>query len=86
MRAGTGLRNGLQPAYYRLIETLKAQAKAASGDDGVWRFERGGDYYQALLNWYTTTDLTADQVHELGLANVDRLQAEYACADGSACF
>lgn len=71
-----GLRNGLQPAYYRLIETLKAQAKAASGDDGVWRFERGGDYYQALLNWYTTTDLTADQVHELGLANVDRLQAD----------
>ena len=64
----------LKPAYQRLIDTLAVQSTAASGDDGVWRFERGADYYQALLKWYTTTDLTADQVHELGLANVERLQ------------
>ena len=37
---------------------------------------RRGGYYQRLLKWFTTTDLTADEVHQLGLANVDRIHDE----------
>lgn len=74
--ARTGLVENLQPAYQRLIATVEAQSTAAHSDDGVWRFEGGDAYYQTLLNWYTTTDLTADQVHQLGLDNVVRIQEE----------
>ena len=74
--ARKALRERLQPAYQRLIATLEGQAAGASGDDGVWRFERGEAYYQMLLRWYTTTDLSADQIHALGLANVARIHGD----------
>jgi uncharacterized protein (DUF885 family) len=74
--ARKGLVENLLPAYRRLIATLEKQAAEAPGEDGVWRFDRGAEYYQALLQWYTTTDLTAEQVHELGLANVERIHQE----------
>ena len=74
--AKTGLVENLKPAYERLIDTIEAQSAAAHTDDGIWRFDNGEAFYQALLNWYTTTDLTADQVHELGLANVERIHNE----------
>jgi len=74
--ARKGLVENLRPAYRRLIATLEKQAAEAPGEDGVWRFDRGAEYYQALLQWYTTTALTAEQVHELGLANVERIHQE----------
>ena len=74
--ARDGLINNLKPAYERLIATIETQSEAAHTDDGIWRFENGDEYYQALLNWFTTTDLTADDIHNLGLANVERIQNE----------
>ena len=43
------------------------QQPLAGTDDGIWRFPNGAAQYQALLEYYTTTDLTPDQVHDLGL-------------------
>lgn len=74
--AEQGLVERLRPAYERLIDTVTVQSQAAHSDDGVWRFENGEAFYQTLLKWYTTTDLTADEVHQLGLANVERIQNE----------
>ena len=64
------------PAYRRLIATLTAQQARAGADDGIWRFADGAEQYRALLKYYTTTDLTPDQVHELGLAQVARIHGE----------
>jgi uncharacterized protein (DUF885 family) len=65
-----------KPAYERFMATVERLAQSATGDDGVWRFPDGEEYYQRLLNWFTTTDLTADQVHQLGLTNVGRIHNE----------
>jgi uncharacterized protein (DUF885 family) len=65
-----------KPAYERFMATVERLAQSATGDDGIWRFPDGEEYYQRLLNWFTTTDLTADQVHQLGLTNVDRIHNE----------
>jgi uncharacterized protein (DUF885 family) len=43
------------------------QQAIAGTDDGVWRLPDGEAYYNVLLANYTTTDLTADQIHDLGL-------------------
>ena len=74
--ARLALRESLNPAYRRLIATLERQAEAATGDDGVWRFERGEAYYQMLLNWYTTTNLSAEKIHALGLENIARIHSD----------
>ena len=65
-----------KPAYERFMATIERLAQSATGDDGVWRFPDGEEYYQRLLRWFTTTDLTADEVHQLGLANIDRVHNE----------
>jgi uncharacterized protein (DUF885 family) len=74
--ARSAMTESMGPAYQRLIATLTDQQKRAPADDGIWRFRDGAAQYQALLKFYTTTDLTPDQVHELGLAQVARIHGE----------
>ena len=74
--AKTALIEVVKPAYGRLMATIETQSQGGDSDDGVWRLKEGDAFYQTLLNWYTTTDLTADEVHELGLANVTRIHGE----------
>ena len=65
-----------RPAYQRLLAEMKRQRAIAPTDDGIWRFPEGADYYEALLANYTTTDLTADQIHNIGLREIDRIHGE----------
>ena len=73
-------REALTGPYRRGYETVlaalaEAQAKADS-NAGVWRLPDGEAYYNARLKLSTTTDLSADQIHDIGLAEVARIQAE----------
>lgn len=70
------LLTSVKPAYERLIALMQRQERQASSDDGVWRFRQGADYYAERIGYYTTTDMTADQVHELGLREVARIHDE----------
>ncbi|MEQ8264556.1 DUF885 domain-containing protein [Pseudohaliea sp.] len=74
--ARTALVEVVEPAYERLIAAVEAQAKNAAEADGIWRFPRAEDYYATRLNWYTTTELGADEIHEIGLAEVSRIHGE----------
>ncbi|WP_114521233.1 DUF885 domain-containing protein [Altererythrobacter sp. ZODW24] len=65
-----------RPAYQRLLAEMKRQQAIAPTDDGVWRLPNGAAYYKALLASYTTTDLTPDEVHNIGLREVDRIHGE----------
>ena len=55
---------------------MKRQQAIAPTQDGIWRFPQGAEYYRALLANYTTTDLTPDQIHQIGLDNVARIHDE----------
>ena len=74
--AGEALLNIVKPAYEQLVKELERQAALASGDDGVWKFSRGDAFYAERLRWFTTTDLNAEQVHQLGLEQVERIHGE----------
>jgi uncharacterized protein (DUF885 family) len=74
-RAEKALRNSVQPAYQKLIATLLAQQAKSPAGDGAWRLPNGDKWYQNRLAWYTTTDLNAAQVHQLGVDNVKRIHA-----------
>jgi len=69
-------RDSAAPAYRRLLAEMKRQQGIAPTEDGIWRFPEGEAYYAALLKNYTTTDLTADQIHRIGLENVARIHDE----------
>ena len=70
------LLDSVKPAYEKLIALFAEQQKAATDDDGVWKLPQGRDFYNFQLRVNTTTDLTADEIHALGLREVARLQAE----------
>ena len=64
------------PAYARLLAEMERQQAMAPDEDGIWRFEDGAAYYDVLLEYYTTTQLSADEIHNIGLREVDRIQGE----------
>jgi uncharacterized protein (DUF885 family) len=64
------------PAYVELLDYLDYLETIATGDAGVWKFPRGDEYYAYILRNQTSTDLTPEEVHALGLAEVARIQAE----------
>ena len=66
----------VKPAYGRVVALMQAQQKAAGADDGIWRFPNGAEQYSALLRYYTTTGMNADQIHTLGLQQVARIHGE----------
>lgn len=74
--AAQALTGAVKPAYEALIAEMTAQEKVAGTDDGVWRFPDGAGYYTERLANYTTTNMTPDQIHELGLAQVARIHKE----------
>lgn len=64
------------PAYQDLADHLAYQESIAPTDDGVWQYPNGEAYYAYLLRHYTTTDMTADEIHELGKRDLERIHAE----------
>ncbi|PSJ40921.1 DUF885 domain-containing protein [Allosphingosinicella deserti] len=66
----------VKPAYQRVIALMQAQQKAAGTDDGIWRFPNGAAQYEALLRFYTTTGMGPEQIHTLGLQQVERIHGE----------
>ena len=64
------------PSYRRLETELRRQQAGASNDDGIWKLPDGADYYVYRLKRMTTTDLSADDIHDIGLREVDRIHSE----------
>ncbi|WP_138511519.1 DUF885 domain-containing protein [Maricaulis alexandrii] len=74
--AETALTAVVEPAYQRIIALFEEQAAQATEDDGIWKHPDGGEYYNHLLNGYTTMDLSAEEIHQLGLQEVARIHDE----------
>src|SRR3546814_4183848 len=72
----TALVENVKPAYESIIALMEAQQKVAPTDDGIWRLANGADYYNERLGYYTTTDYTAEQIHDIGLREVERIPGE----------
>ena len=64
------------PAYQALSAYLDELRLDATYDEGVWKFTDGAAYYDYLISHNTTTSMTADEIHALGLQELERIQAE----------
>lgn len=75
-KADYAMRRALLPAYQDLIKLLEAQEKRAPEWQVASDLPQGSEYYQLLLQSHTTTELTAEQIHQVGLKEVARIQGK----------
>ncbi len=68
--------NSVIPAYRELRQAMQDLRANAPTSIGVGQFPRGPEYYDYILRHHTTTNLTAAEIHELGLAELQRIHAE----------
>ena len=64
------------PAYRELIAYLESIAAKATSNDGVWRLPDGDEYYASQVAFHTSTEMTPEQIHQIGLQEVARIAAE----------
>ena len=70
------IENTVYPAYEMLIDYFNSIIDKAGTNDGIWQLPRGDEVYKFALRFMTTTDYTADEIHNIGLREVDRIQGE----------
>lgn len=74
--AEKAMKKSLKPGYSQLISYLKKLEKKADARSGAWKFPQGDAFYNAALRKTTTTDYTAEQIHDIGLKEVARIHDE----------
>jgi uncharacterized protein (DUF885 family) len=72
----SALNNAVKPAYQKLAAHLVDLETKSTTDDGIWKWQDGAEYYSVALKRTTTTDLSSDQIHEIGLKEVARIHNE----------
>ncbi len=74
-KAEQAIETDVYAAYGQLIAYFEELKPKTTSDHGVWKFPDGERYYNLKLKEATTTNLTADEIHNRGLAEVARIQA-----------
>jgi len=75
-RAWLLAKDKLTPALDRQIAELEKHRARATSDAGVWKFKDGDAYYAWALSAGTTTSMTPDEVHQMGLDQLAKIQSE----------
>lgn len=75
-RAAQIIATRVYPAWQHAIAELRSQLDQSTPDAGLWRFENSEQVYAFQLKRFTTTDLSADEIHEIGLREVARIESQ----------
>jgi len=63
----------VKPGYKSILEYMELNYDNANKNDGVWSLPNGDAFYASRLRSYTTTDYSAEEIHEIGLSEVARI-------------
>ena len=76
-RAATLVRTKINPSYNNLYKFLVEDYLPNSRDSiGISDVPNGKEWYETLANYHTTTDLTPDEIHNIGLKEIKRIRSE----------
>jgi uncharacterized protein (DUF885 family) len=65
------------PSYQKLLTYMEGEYLAKGRNtSGIWDTPKGSEFYQHQIRVFTNSDMTADQVHEIGLSEVARIRDE----------
>ena len=67
------INNHVTKGFGLLKDFMVRTQKYANTNDGVWSLPNGDEYYQLQIRSYTTTDYTANEIHEMGVNEVKRI-------------
>jgi len=67
------IQGSVYPAYAEVMRHFASLQGRVHSNDGAWSLPNGDEYYAWCVRYHTTTNLTPQRVHELGLAEVDRI-------------
>ena len=67
------IENSVNPGFELLYDFIKETRSQANQFHGVWSLPNGDEFYALRLKVYTTTDYSAQDIHDIGLAEVDRI-------------
>ena len=70
------LEKHVYPAFQKIINYFEQQAASHTTNHGVWALPNGDAYYAHVLERHTTTNMTAQQIHELGLKEVESIHTQ----------
>lgn len=70
------LENNVYPSYIEMIKHISSLKEKANEKAGVWNLPNGDEYYEYCLHHHTTTTLSPEEIHKLGLEEVRRIQDE----------
>jgi len=76
IRAEQVINNSVIPAYQALVTQLDEQIPRAPAMNGVWQLPDGDGFYAARVRHHTTTELTAAEIHQKGLDEVERIRSQ----------
>ena len=75
--ARTAIRSGVLPAFQRFKEFFVSEYLPASFDQvGAWQMPNGPEMYAFFARRYTTTSMTPEEIHQIGLSEVQRIRGE----------
>jgi uncharacterized protein (DUF885 family) len=75
-RATAALKASVKPGYEKLISAVEVIQAKADDKDGAWKFPDGEAFFNNALARTTSTDLTAKEIHQIGLDEVARIHKE----------
>jgi uncharacterized protein (DUF885 family) len=74
---GNAVKIDVAPAYAKFAKFVRDDyAPRGRLDPGLWALPDGGARYRFAVRRQTTTDMTAEQIHELGLESVSEIEGE----------
>ncbi len=74
--ASEALTGPFRRGYDHFLATVDSIEPRATGNNGAWSLPDGAEFYGQRIRQSTTTDLTAAQIHEIGLREVERIHGE----------
>lgn len=77
LRARSAVMQGVVPAYTRLLDFFHSHYLPGARETlGASQLPNGARYYQSQIRWYATVDMSAAEIHAIGLAEVQRIRSE----------
>ena len=67
------IKSEVNPGYELILNFMETNYKNANEHHGVWSLPDGDAFYASRLRSYTTTDYTAEEIHQIGLSEVERI-------------
>ena len=68
-----GIDESVTPGFILLKDFMVKTQKSANKNHGIWSQPNGDEYYKLRIRSYTTTDYSPEEIHQMGLSEVERI-------------